>query len=311
MLAAAPARKGAVEVELVSEAASIAPGQPFTVALRMQHEPHWHSYWLAAGTGYATSLAWTLPEGFKAGNIQWPTPHVVQDASGKIVGNGYVDENYLLVELTPPATLTPGSEVKLQAVAEWLMCKDVCMPGDARLELTLPVAATAKADAHWAPIFAAARAQLPKADAGWNVSASHTATTATLRLTPKAGVTHQPTELHFFAADGFTDYAQNATVHQENGTWVVELPLDSAADQSTARLSGVLVSGNGWDNASGYAGLTVDLPFLPGFRASENPGQTPGGQQAATGSATAVAAHRDAGAEPLRRFRPYRPRLSV
>ena len=61
MVAAAPARKGAVEVELVSEVASIAPGQPFTVALRMQHEPHWHSYWLAAGTGYATSLAWTLP----------------------------------------------------------------------------------------------------------------------------------------------------------------------------------------------------------------------------------------------------------
>lgn len=56
-----PVKKGAVEVSLVSDAATIEAGKPFTVALRMQHDPHWHSYWLAPGTGYATSLKWTLP----------------------------------------------------------------------------------------------------------------------------------------------------------------------------------------------------------------------------------------------------------
>jgi len=299
LVTAAPVRDGAVEVELVTEASSILPGKPFTVALRMQHDPHWHSYWIAPGTGYATSLTWTLPEGFTAGDIQWPTPRVLQDSEGKIIGNGYGGEVYLLVELTPPATLKPGREIKLQAVAGWLMCKDVCMPGNASLELTLPVTSTGetKPDVHWAGIIADARARLPKANTTWTVSASRTATTATLRLTPKTGTHYEPTNLHFFAADGFTDYAQVPNVRSDNDGWVIEMPLDATADKNATRLTGVLASGNGWEPASEYAGLEIDAPFLPGFRApaaakaarlvpgsqqgatgSENPGQTPGGQ---------------------------------
>src|SRR3954471_8417803 len=99
------AKKGSVTAQLVSDAAAITPGQPFTVALRLQHEPHWHSYWIAPGTGYPTSLTWTLPDGFKAGEIEWPTPHVVKDSAGKVTGNGYEGEVYLLVEITPPANL--------------------------------------------------------------------------------------------------------------------------------------------------------------------------------------------------------------
>src|SRR3954467_9519977 len=114
----APVKKGAVEVQLVSDATAIEPGKPFTVALRMKHDPHWHSYWIAPGTGYATSLNWTLPDGFKAGEIQWPAPHVVRDSSGKITGNGYEGENFLLVEITPSAQVAPGSSIHLKATAE-------------------------------------------------------------------------------------------------------------------------------------------------------------------------------------------------
>ena len=96
-------KNGSVRVSLVAASAAIEAGKPFTIALRMQHDPHWHSYWIAAGTGYPTSINWTLPPGFKAGEIQWPTPTILRDSSGKIVGNGYSDESFLLVEITPPA----------------------------------------------------------------------------------------------------------------------------------------------------------------------------------------------------------------
>src|SRR5450759_3718722 len=114
-----PVKKGAVTATLVSDAAAIEPGKAFTVALRLQHDPHWHSYWIAPGTGYATSLKWTLPEGFKAGDIQWPTPHVMIDTAGKITGNGYNDEVYLLVEITPPAL--PGFRAPAAAKAARLV----------------------------------------------------------------------------------------------------------------------------------------------------------------------------------------------
>jgi thiol:disulfide interchange protein DsbD len=279
-------KKGSVAVTLVSDAAAIEPGKPFTVALRMQHDPHWHSYWIAAGTGYPTSIAWALPAGFKAGDIQWPTPQILRDSSNKIVGNGYSDESFLLVEITPlpgfrasensgqtpggqqaaTGPLTPGTEVKLSAAIEWLMCEDVCMPGDAQLEISLPVAAAgaAKTDAKWTKAIADTKGKLPKPATGWNISATHTDTTATLRLTPKPGTKHQPADLHFFSADAYTDYAQPQKVKAENGGWVIEMPLDAAADKNTKRLTGVLASANGWAAGSGYDGLVIDVPFEVG-----------------------------------------------
>jgi thiol:disulfide interchange protein DsbD len=256
-------KNGSVTVTLVSDTATIEAGQPFTVALRMQHAPHWHSYWIAAGTGYPTAITWTLPEGFKAGAIQWPTPSILRDSSEKIVGNGYSEESYLLVEITPPATLAAGTTVRLPAAVEWLMCQDVCMPGDAKLEIAFTVGAPA-ADAKWTKAVADTRAKLPKAPDGWTLAASHTDTTATVRLTPKPGNQHQPADLHFFAADAFTDYTALNTVTQENGSWVITAPLDAAADKSTKKLTGVLASSNGWGSGNGYDGLAIDVAFTDG-----------------------------------------------
>ncbi|KRG72918.1 hypothetical protein ABB30_15460 [Stenotrophomonas ginsengisoli] len=40
-----------VQAELVAAQRSVQPGQPLQLALRMQHDPHWHSFWKNAGTG--------------------------------------------------------------------------------------------------------------------------------------------------------------------------------------------------------------------------------------------------------------------
>ena len=52
LLRAAPVRKGAVVAELVPAVAGVQPGHPFEVALRLAHDPDWHSYWVYSGTGY-------------------------------------------------------------------------------------------------------------------------------------------------------------------------------------------------------------------------------------------------------------------
>ena len=56
-----------VQASLVAAETSVQPGRPFTVALRLQHAEHWHTYWRNPGTGLPTTLAWELPPGWRAG----------------------------------------------------------------------------------------------------------------------------------------------------------------------------------------------------------------------------------------------------
>ena len=51
----------------------------------------------------------------------------------------FSDEVYLPVPITVPADAKPGQTVTLKAAADWLVCKDVCVPEDATLTLDMPV----------------------------------------------------------------------------------------------------------------------------------------------------------------------------
>ncbi|MEG1679418.1 MAG: protein-disulfide reductase DsbD family protein, partial [Stenotrophomonas sp.] len=130
-----------VQAELVTAQRSVQPGQPLQLALRMQHDPHWHSFWKNAGTGLPTKLMWELPPGWTAEAIQWPTPILVRDREGNITGHGYEGLSYLPVRLIAPAGLKPGGAVELKAQARWLMCETVCIPGKATVSLSVPVSA--------------------------------------------------------------------------------------------------------------------------------------------------------------------------
>src|SRR6202171_488555 len=75
---AAAVRTAHVEAELVAEQSALIPGRPNTVALRLVMERGWHTYWQNAGdSGLPTTLTWKLPEGLKAGPLQWTAPRAL------------------------------------------------------------------------------------------------------------------------------------------------------------------------------------------------------------------------------------------
>lgn len=261
---AKPVRNGAVTVELVSAQASLQPGHPFWVALKMTHDEHWHSYWINAGTGYPTSLTWTLPEGFTAGPIVWPTPHAVKDSSGKITGNGYEGQVLLFTQITPPANLAAGSTITLKAAAEWLMCKDSCMPGDAQIELTRPVKAEPpEPDMTIARAFNNAFAELPARAPDWAFVAQRNGAKITLRITPRNdGDTHAFADLHYFDEAGVVDYAVPQTLRKEGKTFVLEMAASADAPATAAGLKGVLASSNGFGGSFLPHGALIDEPFV-------------------------------------------------
>ena len=127
------------QVSLIADVQSIQPGVPFTVGVLMKMDEGWHTYWKNGGeAGLPTEVVWSLPKGFVAGEIQWPLPHKYNE-SGDVLTYGYETENMLLVHITPPTDIAAGSSVVLKARVSWLECEKLCVPGNADVELKLPV----------------------------------------------------------------------------------------------------------------------------------------------------------------------------
>jgi thiol:disulfide interchange protein/DsbC/DsbD-like thiol-disulfide interchange protein len=127
-----------VTPRLVADVEAVQPGRPFTVGVHFQIEPGWHIYWENSGdAGLPIRVTWSLPEGFRISPLRWPTPRRYTE-SGGMTAFGYQDEAMVVATVTPPVSLSSES-VTLEATAQWLVCKDVCIPGMAKLHLTVPV----------------------------------------------------------------------------------------------------------------------------------------------------------------------------
>ena len=167
-----------VRVELLGAVRTIAPGDTFWVALRQRITPGWHTYWTNPGdSGETPRLEWALPGGFTAGEIQWPHPERLR--VGPAMSYGYTGEVVLLTRLVPPADVRPGRPVTLRAHVSWLVCEKTCIPEEADVALTLPVATGRPALAPTAAAIEGARRAVP-APSPWPATMQATAETVTV-----------------------------------------------------------------------------------------------------------------------------------
>ncbi|WP_289173935.1 thioredoxin family protein [uncultured Parasutterella sp.] len=128
-----------VQAELVSRFHDAVPGTEFEIGLLLRHDSKWHTYWKSTGdTGLPTRIQWSLPQGWHASEILWPTPAVFK--IGDLVNYGYGDEVLLPVRISVPASAEVGSVQDIKAEVSWLMCADQCVPGKASLTLAVQVA---------------------------------------------------------------------------------------------------------------------------------------------------------------------------
>lgn len=132
-----PVKAQHLTAELVSLAPAIAPGGTLQVGLVLTLEEHWHVYWINAGdSGEPPKITWTLPDGIAAGPMQFPIPSRLP--LGPLMDFGYEDEVAFPVQLTAASSLKPGP-IHLDAKVDWLVCREVCIPGKAHLGLNLTV----------------------------------------------------------------------------------------------------------------------------------------------------------------------------
>jgi thiol:disulfide interchange protein/DsbC/DsbD-like thiol-disulfide interchange protein len=235
-----------VEAELVAERTAVEPGKPSRIGLRLKMDEHWHTYWRNPGdTGLPTTIQWQLPAGFRAGDIEWPAPQRID--VGPFANYGYEGEVVLPVLLAGPAGIAPGASVPIKARAEWLVCREQCIPGGADLELDLNTAAGSAPDSRWAGLFANAQSGQPRAAGDWQWSAYKTGGRLDLVWLPPAGSV-APSRVQFFPhAEGVIEpAARQALYHLPDGRLRLNLVLSKQLAQMPAGIDGALTSASGW-----------------------------------------------------------------
>jgi thiol:disulfide interchange protein DsbD len=229
-----------VRAELVAQAPQgIGPGKPVWLGLVIEHAPHWHTYWKNPGdSGLPTTLTWQLPAGAAAGEIAWPTPQRLP--VGPLINYGY--EGKLLLPV--PLTVLPefkGETLNIKLSAQWLVCKDICIPQQGEFALRVPVQATT---AGHAALFDAAWKAQPRDGADAKVDAELVDGASALRLRI-AGLPAalQAKELAFFAeAAGVIDHAAKVSGRWDGATWHADVPISSQRFESPSRMHAVLTA---------------------------------------------------------------------
>lgn len=254
------------EVALLSEVASIRPGEPFRVGLHMKMKSGWHTYWKQPGdAGLPLRVEWSLPAGFTAGPIEWPTPDRIR--TGSLMSYGYSGEVLLAATITPPMKIAAES-VTIGGAFDWLECKDACLAGSARLELTLPVRSGPARHGAEALLFARTRARIPRPADGWSLTATAGPRAIELLFRPPWGVVpgggylfvDQPLIAEYAAPQGFQ--------HVGEAYRLTLTPAENATGPPR-RITGVLV-------LSGIArpkenAVTLDVEATPGDPAPAPP----------------------------------------
>jgi thiol:disulfide interchange protein/DsbC/DsbD-like thiol-disulfide interchange protein len=254
---AAPVRTAHVEAELVPAATALSPGTPLTVALRLKMDKGWHTYWQNPGeSGLPTTLAWKLPAGLTAGPIQWPPPRALP--VGPLINYGYEGEVLLLTDIAATSALSSAGPATLQARADWLVCREICIPEGADLALTLPVSPQSSPDPYWDDAIARARASVPRPLAGWTVVAIGQGPRVEVALTPGAD-RGDPGEIRFFPfAEGKIEPSAPQTLARDGATLKLTLPVASQRVGEFTRVAGVLAASNGF---GAQAAASIDVPL--------------------------------------------------
>jgi thiol:disulfide interchange protein len=240
-----------VKASLIADTSAVVPGKPFIAGLLLRMAPGWHTYWKFSGdAGLPTEIKWTVPPGWKVGDIQWPIPLKTIDP-GDIQTYGYQDEVLLLQEITPPAKVDT-SPVKLSAQADWLVCEKICIPGGANLALELPTSTSSEPKN--TDLLARYRRLLPQkfpdsktATADWSRNGSD----LLLKVTSATAANYPSVD--FFPIPQGSTVVGHPTVQSRNAEGVTfRIPVESS-DKNLSSMPGLIVFAqheNGNDRAA-------------------------------------------------------------
>jgi DsbC/DsbD-like thiol-disulfide interchange protein len=140
-------------VRLIAAAARQDGKQTLRAGIEVRLDPGWKTYWRYPGdSGVPPRFDFTRSENVKAVTVKWPAPHRFTDEGGQSIGY----KGRVIFPLAVEAK-DASRPVTLRLDLDYAICEKLCVPAQAKAELTLARAATS----HEADL-AAAEARVPQ-----------------------------------------------------------------------------------------------------------------------------------------------------
>lgn len=128
-----------LDVSIITETSTPAPGQTITLALKMTPVQGWHGYWSNPGdAGFPNQFDWSLPEGITVSEFEYPAPSplIISGMMNYIYHGQYV----LLAQLHIPENITLGTVLPVVLKVSYLVCNpQSCLPEQQSLAFDLTV----------------------------------------------------------------------------------------------------------------------------------------------------------------------------
>lgn len=123
------------------------------LGVEIQMPPGWKTYWRMPGEagGVPPEFDWSQSNNLKSANVLYPAPRRLTDKSGSVIG--YQDTVLFPVELTAQDASKP---IHIKLTASYGVCKELCIPAEAALEVMVPH------DADHSPSIAEAVTMVPR-----------------------------------------------------------------------------------------------------------------------------------------------------
>lgn len=101
--------------------------------IHLKLDKEWKTYWRSPGdAGLPPSFNWSQSRNLKSARVLWPAPQRFADPYGSSIG--YIDEVILPILIEPEDASKP---VELAVNFEYAVCKDICVPADAKLAMKI------------------------------------------------------------------------------------------------------------------------------------------------------------------------------
>ena len=112
---------------------AIEDGRRRLSGIEIRLDPGYKTYWRSPGeSGLPPTFDWSGSRNVRSVEVVWPAPRRLDDPGG--VSFGYQDGVVLPLKVTPEV---PGKPVELAIALHYGVCKEICIPAQANLRLSL------------------------------------------------------------------------------------------------------------------------------------------------------------------------------